>query len=108
MLQRRERCGSGPTVMARDEYDVRVCLAHAGRDGPDTHLGDELDVHSRTRVRVLQVVNELLEVFDRVDVVVRRRRDQPNARRRMPRLRDPRIDLAAWQLTTLARLCPLR
>jgi hypothetical protein len=34
-------------------------------------------------VGVLQVVDELREVLDRVDVVVRRRRDQPHARRRV-------------------------
>ena len=35
--------------------------------------GDQLDVDPRPRIGVLQVVNELRQVFDRVDVVVRRR-----------------------------------
>ena len=35
------------------------------------------------RVRAAQVVDQLLEVLDRVDVVVRRRRDQPDARGRV-------------------------
>ena len=48
-----------------------------------------------TRVGVLQVEDQLREIFDRVDVVMRRRRDQADARRRVPHLGDPRIDLVA-------------
>src|SRR5262249_38968388 len=56
----------------------------------------------------LQIVDELLDVFDGVDVVVRRRTDEPDTGRRMARARDPRVDLVARQLTTLAPLCALR
>ena len=61
-----------------------------------------------SRLRVLQVVDQLGQIFDRIDVVVRRRRDQPDARRRVPRLRDPRIHLRAGQLAAFARLRALR
>ena len=60
------------------------------------------------RVRALEVEDELLEVFDRVDVVVRRRRDEPDAGGRVPRARDPRVDLRRRQLTALAGLRALR
>ena len=50
---------------------------------------------ARLRIRVLQVVNQLREILDRVDVVVRRRRDQPDARCGIAHLGDPRIHLAA-------------
>ena len=53
-------------------------------------------------------MDELRQVLDRVDVVVRRRRDQPDARRRVPHLRDPRVDLVAGQLAALAGLGALR
>jgi hypothetical protein len=59
--------------VAGDEDVVGVGLGHAGRHRPDAHLGDELDRDARLRVRAAQVVDELLEVLDRVDVVVRRR-----------------------------------
>ncbi len=59
-------------------------------------------------VAVLEVVDELLDVFDRVDVVVRRRADEAHARRRVPGLGDPRVDLRPRQLTALARLRALR
>ena len=48
------------------------------------------------------------QVLDRVDVVVRRRRDQADARRRVPGLRDPRVHLVPGQLAALARLGALR
>ena len=40
--------------------------------------------------------------------MVRRRRDQPDARRGVPGLGDPRVDLAAGQLAALTGLGPLR
>ena len=95
VLQRRQRAGAGAAVVAGDQHDVGLGLAHAGGDGAHADLGDELDVHARRRVGVLQVVDELLEILDRVDVVVRRRADQPDARRRVPGLGDPRVDLVA-------------
>ena len=51
-----------------------------------------------------QVVDELLEVLDRVDVVVRRRRDQADARRGVADPGDVLVDLVAGQLAALARL----
>ncbi|MFL5837704.1 MAG: glutamate synthase-related protein, partial [Solirubrobacteraceae bacterium] len=44
-----------------------------GRDGAHPDLGHELDRHARARIRAAQVVDQLLEVLDRVDVVVWRR-----------------------------------
>ena len=60
------------------------------------------------RVRAAQVVDQLLQVLDRVDVVVRRRRDQADARRREADLRDVAVDLVPGQLAALARLRALR
>src|SRR5207247_1565100 len=51
--------------------------------------------------------DELGEVLDRVDVVVRRRRDQPDAGCGVPRAGDPWVDLVPGQLTALPRLRPL-
>ena len=81
-----------------------LALLTPGRDGADADLGDELHVDARRRVGVLEVVDQLLEVLDRVDVVVRRRADQADARRRVPGLGDPRVHLVAGQLAALAGL----
>ncbi len=73
MLDRREPRRAGSTVVAGDQDHVGVRLRHTRRHRPDPDLGDQLHVDASPVVRVLQVVDQLLEVFDRIDVVVRRR-----------------------------------
>ena len=108
VLDRAQRRRAGAAVVTGDQHDVRVGLRHARRDRADAELADQLDVDAGRRVGVLQVVDELLDVLDRVDVVVRRRGDQADARRGVPGLGDPRVDLRAGQLAALAGLGPLR
>ena len=55
-------------------------------------------------VGALQVVDQLGQVFDGIDVVVRRRRDQRHAGRRMPQPGDFLGHLVAGQLAAFARL----
>jgi hypothetical protein len=86
---------------------VGVRLGHARRDRADPHLGHELYADSRRRVGAAQVEDQLLEVLDRVDVVVGRRRDQAHAGGRVADPGDVGIDLVAGELTALAGLCPL-
>ena len=79
-------------------------LGHSGGDGSHAHLGHQLHVDPRLGIDVLQVVDQLCQVFDRVDVMVRRRRDQLNARRRVPHPANVFIHLVPGQLAALARL----
>src|SRR3972149_6344253 len=81
VLDRRLGRGAGAAAIAADQDDVAVALRHAGGDGADAVLGNELHVDAGPRVGVLQVVDELGEVLDRVDVVVGRRRDKLDAGR---------------------------
>ena len=104
VLERRQRAGARAAVVAGDQHDVCFRLADSGRNGADSDLGDELDVHARRRVGVLEIVDQLLEILDRVDVVVRRRADQADARRRVPGLGDPRIHLVTGELAALTGL----
>ncbi len=73
VLERRQRRGAGAPVVSRDQDHVGVRLGDAGGDGADALLGHELDVDARLVVGVLEVVDQLGEVLDRIDVVVRRR-----------------------------------
>src|SRR5205085_5111608 len=50
----------------------------------------------------------LSEILDRIDIVMRRRRDQPNAGGRVADFCDEFIDLVPRKLSALARLGPLR
>ncbi len=68
-----QRRSTRPAVVSGNQHDVRMRFGHAGRHCPDAGNGDELHRNPRARVRVLQIVNELCQVFDRIDVVVRRR-----------------------------------
>ena len=108
VLERGQRRGAGAAVVAGDQHDVGVRLRDARGDRADTDLGDQLHVHARRRVGVLEVVDQLRQVLDRVDVVVRRRADQADARRGVAGLGDPRVDLVAGQLAALAGLGALR
>ena len=94
----------GAAVVAGDQHDVGEGLGHARRHRAHADLGDQLHVDARPRVRVLQVVDQLLQILDRVDVVVRRGRDQAHARRRVPHLGDPGVDLVPRELAALAGL----
>ena len=61
---------------------VRACLGDAGGDRADPQGRDQLHADPGARVDGPQVGDQLREVLDRVDVVVRRRADQ-----RLPGLR---------------------
>ena len=102
MLEQRRRAGAA--VVAGDQHVVGVRLRHARRDRAHADLGHQLHRDPRARVGAAQVVDQLLEVLDRVDVVVRRRRDQAHARRREADRADVAVDLVARQLAALAGL----
>ena len=104
VLERVQRARARAAVVARHQDDVGQRLRGAGGDRADARLAHELDVHASAGVGALQIVDQLLEVFDRVDVVVRRRRDEPDAGGRVTRARDPRVHLGRRQLAALAGL----
>src|SRR5699024_10742246 len=103
-----QRGGTGTAVVPRDEHHVGVRLGHTGGDRAHAHLGDELDVHPGRRVGVLQVVDQLGDVLDGVDVVVRRWRDQSHAGGGVPGAGHPGVHLAAGELAALSGLGTLR
>ena len=94
--------------MAGDQDDVGLRLRDARRDRADAGARDEFHADAAVRVDLLQVVDELGEILDRVDVVVRRRRDQHHAGRRIAVAGDELGDLEAGQLAAFAGLGALR
>ena len=108
MLERGQRRGAGAALVARDRDVVGARLGDAGGDRADADLGDQLHRHARRRVDVLQIVDELRQILDRIDVVMRRRRDQADAGRRVAHPGDVLVDLVAGQLAALAGLGALR
>ena len=57
--------------MTRDQYNIRLRFAYASSHGSDTNFRNQLHMHTCSRVGILQVVNELLQVFNGVNIVVR-------------------------------------
>ena len=108
MLERGQRRSAGAAVIAGDGDVVGARLGDAGRNRADADFRDQLDRHVGRRIDVLQIVDQLRQILDRIDVVMRRRRDQADARRRMAGLGDGRVDLVAGQLAALAGLGALR
>ena len=108
VLDGSERRGARSAVAPRDQHQVGLRLGDPGRDRPDADLGDELDGDVCPRVDRFQVVDELREVLDGVDVVVRRRRDERHVRHRVPDPGDLGAHLVSGELPALAGLGPLR
>ena len=103
-----ERGCTRTAVVAGDKHHVGMALGHTCSDGADAELGNELDVDTCLRVGHLRIVDQLLQILDGVDVVVRRRRDESHARHRAAQPCDVVADLVAGQLPALARLGALR
>jgi hypothetical protein len=104
MFDRTERRGARAAVVARDQDDIGLGLGHTGGDRPDARLGHQLHRHPGVRIDLFQVVDQLGQILDRIDVVMRRRADQADARRRMAHAGDEFGDLETGQLAALARL----
>mmetsp|Transcript_43739 Transcript_43739/g.106165 ORF Transcript_43739/g.106165 Transcript_43739/m.106165 type:complete len:619 (-) Transcript_43739:2977-4833(-) len=108
VLDRGERRRAGAPVVPRDLDDVGRRFGDAGRHGADAKLCNELDGHLCLRVNLVQVIDELRKVFDRVDVMVGRRRDKHHPWLARANRCDVRVHLVRGQLPTLPRLGTLR
>ena len=106
VFHRGQRAGAGAAVVTGDGDEIGIGFCHAGGDGADARFGHQFHRDHRLRVDLLQVEDQLRRVFDRVDVVVRRRGDQGHARHRVTQSGDVRSDLVARQLAAFARRRP--
>jgi len=77
-----------------DGYDIRAGFWQRRGDHTDAGAGDEFDADASLDDSA-QIVNELREVFDAVNVVVRRRRNQRSAGRRVANARMYSVTLRA-------------
>ena len=83
---------------------VGMGLGHPGGHGAHPDLGHQLHRDACPGIDVLQVVDELGQIFNRVDVVMRRRGDEPHARGGVAHSGDLLTDLVAGKLAPLAGL----
>ena len=108
MLDRRLGRRSRSAVVAGNGDVIRLGLGHTRRNRSHADFGDQLDADRRLRIRIFQIMNQLRQIFDRVDVVMRRRGDQSDARDREPQPGDVFGHLVPGKLPSLARLGALR
>ncbi len=73
MLDGGQRRRAGSTLEARDGDVIGACLGDTRRNSAHTHLGHQLDRDIGRRIDVLQVEDQLGQILDRIDVMMRRR-----------------------------------
>ena len=81
---------------------MRLC--HTCGDGADTNFRYQFHADTRSTIGVLQIVNQLRQILDGIDVMMRRWRDQADTRSRVAGLGDPRIHLGSGKLATFTGL----
>ena len=64
---------AGSAVIAGNEHRLRACLGNTCGNGTNARLGDELDGNISVFVGAFQIVDQLCQILDRVDIMVRRR-----------------------------------
>ena len=105
------RCqwASGRTaVIPGNGNEIGVSLGHACRYRAYAGLGNQLYRYQGIRVYLLEVENQLRQILDRVNIVMRRRRNQRDTWHRIPESRDQIVNLAARQLPALSGFGTLR
>ena len=107
-LDRRPLGGTSASVVARDQDVVGVALDDTGGDDADAVLGNQFHRHSRGGVGRFQVINQLGQVLDRVDVVVRRRGDEADTGGRPASAGNVARDFPTGKLAALSGLRALR
>ena len=94
----------GASVISGDQDHACPGLCHAGRHRADPGLGHQLDGNPGVFVCIFTVIDQLGQILNGINVVVRRRGDQAHPRRGMTGLRDPRIYLSAGQMAAFSGL----
>ena len=103
--QRRRSCA---TRIATDEDVICVSLCNTGCNDANADFAHEFDTYTGARIAVLQIVNQLGKIFDRVDVVVRGRTDEPNTWGAIANSCDVLVNLLARQFSAFTRFRALR
>ena len=86
---------AGTAAVARDENVVRVRLDHTCCDRSHPDLCDQLDTDTGLRIGIFQVIDQLRQIFDRVNIMVWWRADESYTRCRIPDPGDGFIDFGA-------------
>lgn len=64
--------------MSRDKDVIGLGFGHASSDDADAHFRYKLDGDTGSRARTLEIIDQLLQIFDRINIVMGRRGDKTN------------------------------
>ena len=108
VVDRALRCRTGTSIVSGDQDNGCTGLCNTGCDSSDTSLGNKLYGNSCIFITVFQIVDQLSQILNRVNIMMRWWGDQADTRCGMTGLCNPRINLSTRKMTTLTRLCTLR
>jgi len=103
-----QRRRAGAATVAADGDDVGARFGDAGGDDADSGTGYEFDADTCLGIYGAQIVDQLRQVFNAVDVVMGRRRDERRAGRGMANARDVLGDFLGGQLAAFTGFGALR
>ena len=98
------RARAGAAVMAGNQDHIRLGFGHTGGNRADTRLRHQFDADLDGRVDLLEVIDELRQILDTINIVMRRRRNQRHTLGRMAQPRNQLGHFHARQLPALTGL----
>ena len=106
-VDRAVRCRACAAVIAGDQDHLGAGFGNAGGNGTDACFRNQLDGYAGPAVGILQIIDQLGQIFDGIDVMVGRRGDQLDAGRRTSGGRHPGIDFGRREVSAFTGLSPL-
>src|SRR5207302_92193 len=88
---------AGASVMSTDSDNVSSGLCHSGGDNSYAGTRNQFHPDPRAWIYRAQVIDQLCQILDAVDIVMRRRRDQHHFRHSVPQACDVDAHFAGWQ-----------
>ena len=107
VLDRRDWAGPGSTIISGNGHVIRVSFGYPCGHRADTNFRHQFDADSGFWIDVLEIVDQLCQVLDRIDVMVRWRGNQSHARSRVTDLGNDMIHLMTRQLASFTGFCAL-
>ena len=108
MVNAAHGCCAGTTFAAGNQYTFCARLCNAAGNGSHASGRDQLDRHAGVFIGALKIVDQLRQILNGINIVMRRRRDQGDALRGTTGSGNFFGHLASGQMAALAGLRALR
>ncbi len=99
IFDRGQRAGAGATIITGNGNAIGISLGHTRSNGADTRFGNQFDGHISLGIDLLQIKNELSQIFNGVNIVVGRGADQGHAFLGITQPGNDATDFVTGQLT---------